>query len=99
MEWSVLAMVKISFLGKAPRDEDIEEIEELLRGKESIDNFSVRVKEISFFIWGHKAPDYAVLEEIKAELNRRNYPDYVIAAQEFVKTEKEYYYAANARLS
>jgi len=92
VNWSVIAIVQIEFFKKELAEKDIEEIVEELRPNANIDNLNIHTEKITFFMWGDKELDYAIMEKIKSKLNSLGYSDFGITADEYVKSGKGYRY-------
>src|SRR5437762_1502299 len=94
MEGSALAIVEIDFQSQTLEESDIRAIEVLLRQDQNANNFSIRSGKIKFFVWRKKEVDFKLLDRIKEELRKRGKTDFVISANEFLKTYRKYYYVA-----
>jgi hypothetical protein len=97
MDYPIIAIAHITFGSKKFEDRDAQAIETLLRQDPNVYHVQVDPKKITFYIWGREHVDYQVLDKIKEELMTKNYSDFLLAADEYIKAGQRYYYNAAER--
>lgn len=97
MKSPLIAMAQIIFSNQAFHEDDAQAIEQMLRNDGTVDNLSIDNMKVAFYIEGRIAIDYSVLENIKNELTKRGYTNFLIAADEYARTANKYYYNANEK--
>ncbi len=94
MVWHSLAMVTVDFPRHKLSDADVQELERVLRQESNIDNLVIHVKQITFFLWGQASVEYAVLDRLRQELERKQCRDFVIDAREYAETGHDYHHVS-----
>ena len=92
MNKPVLAIVEISFSSPISQKEKTQEIEDILRCVDNVNNLSIQSDRIAFYIWADEKIDFKLLDKIKTELHLHKFSNFTISASEYMKSAGSYLY-------